>query len=177
MQPLSRGPSPCSSSAFFSTSFGLGIFCWARFALAIHVLRFFVGNECGDLYLPNRCGSVRRHRRWLYGRLALVVGQWVFSIARPSIVRFVIGLLFAIPAARAGYDVTLALSHIGIPSEWWRELFAMLGAIAVGSSAWARVSMQMDPALRPGAPHCSAAEWGDDHRLVSAFVVSCLVYR
>jgi hypothetical protein len=46
--------------------------------------------------------------------------------------------------------VTLTLSHIGIPSEWWREPFAMLGSITIGSTAWARVSMQTDPALRPG---------------------------
>ena len=39
---------------------------------------------------------------------------------------------------------------LGIPSEWWRESFAMLGAIVVGSTAWTRVSMQTDPALRPG---------------------------
>jgi hypothetical protein len=81
----------------------------------------------------------------------LVVGRWAFSITRSSIVRHIIGLLFAIPAARAGYEVTLALAHLGIPSEWWRESFAMFGTIAAGSIAWARVSMQTDPALRPSA--------------------------
>ena len=79
-----------------------------------------------------------------------MLGRYAFSVARAPVVRLLIGLLFAVPAARAGYDVTLALAHIGIPSEWWRESFAMLGAIAVGSTAWARMSMQTDPALRPG---------------------------
>jgi hypothetical protein len=80
----------------------------------------------------------------------LVVGRYAYSVVRGPVVRLLIGLLFAVPAARAGYDMTLALSHIGIPSEWWRESFAMLGAIAVGGTAWARVSMQTDPALRSG---------------------------
>jgi hypothetical protein len=31
--------------------------------------------------------------------------------------------------------MTLALSHIGTSSDWWRKSFAMLGAITVGSSA------------------------------------------
>ena len=84
------------------------------------------------------------------GRFTRVVGQYVFSVARSPVVRLVLGLLFALPAARAGYDATFALAHLGIPSEWWRESFAMLGAIAVGSTAWARVSMQTNPALRPG---------------------------
>jgi hypothetical protein len=70
------------------------------------------------------------------------------SRARPF--RLVLGLLFALPAARAGYDATLAVANLSIPSEWWRESFAMLGAIAVGSTAWARVSMQTNPALRLG---------------------------
>jgi hypothetical protein len=75
------------------------------------------------------------------GGFTLVVGQYAFSIARPPLVRLVLGLLFALPAARAGYDATLALAHIGAPSEWWRVSFAMLGAIAIGSTTWARPSM------------------------------------
>jgi hypothetical protein len=84
------------------------------------------------------------------GGFALVVGQYAFALARSPIVRLVVGLLFAVPAARAGYDVTLALAHIGIPQEWWRESFTVFGAIAVGSTTWARLSTQTDPALRPG---------------------------
>ena len=94
----------------------------------------------------------------------LVVGRYAFSVARSPIVRLVIGLLFVVPAAYAGYDVTRALSHLGIPEEWWREFFAVLGAIAVGGTAWANVSMLTDPALRPGVTlgPISATEWGDD---------------
>src|SRR5258708_18444768 len=84
------------------------------------------------------------------GGVALVLGQYAFSVARSPIVRLLIRLLFTVPAARAGYDVTLALAHFGIPQEWWRELFAALGAIAVGCTAWARVSILTEPALRPG---------------------------
>jgi len=77
-----------------------------------------------------------------------VVGQYAFSVARSRIVRLVIGLLFAVPAAHAGYDVILALAHIGIPSEWLRESFAMLGAVAVGSTVWARMSIVRNSAYR-----------------------------
>jgi hypothetical protein len=84
------------------------------------------------------------------GGFTLVLGRYAISVARSPIVRLVIGLLFAVPAARAGYDVSVALAHIGIPSEWWRESFAMLGAIAVGCTAWARMSILTEPALGPG---------------------------
>jgi len=80
-----------------------------------------------------------------------VIGQYAFSAARHPIVRLVIGLLFAVPAAYAGYDVTLALAQFGIPQEWGQEAFAVVSAIIVGGTAWARLSMQTDHALRPGA--------------------------
>ena len=130
---------------------GLGIFCWALFALAIHALPFFVGMTAGIYSFQAGAGPFGAIVvGFVMGGFTLVVGQYAFSVARSPIVRLVIGLLFAVPAARAGYDVTLALAHIGIPSEWWRESFAVLGAVAVGCTAWARVSMLTEPALRPG---------------------------
>jgi hypothetical protein len=80
--------------------------------------------------------------------LTLAAGQYAFSVARFAIIRLVIGLLFAPPTARAGYDVTLAFAHIGVPSEWWREAFAVVGAITVGGTAWARMSIVRNPASR-----------------------------
>jgi hypothetical protein len=130
---------------------GLGLLCWALFALAIHALPFFVGMMAGIYAHQTGMGPFGAIViGFIVACCSLAVGRYAFFIVRSPIVRLLIGLLFAVPAARAGYDMTLALSHIGIPSEWWRESFAMLGAIAVGSTAWARVSMQTDPALRSG---------------------------
>lgn len=130
---------------------GLGVFCWALFALATHALPFFVGMTAGIYTYQTGAGPLGAIVvGFVAGGFTLVLGRYAFSVARAPIVRLLIGLLFVVPAARAGYDVTLALSHIGIPSEWWRESFAMLGAIAVGSTASARVSMLSEPALRPG---------------------------
>ncbi len=130
---------------------GLGVLCWALFALATHALPFFVGLTAGIYSYQAGMGPFGAIViGFIVACCTLVVGRYAFSVVRGPVVRLLIGLLFAVPAARAGYDVTLALSHIGIPSEWWRESFAVLGAIAIGSTAWARVSMQTDPALRPG---------------------------
>jgi hypothetical protein len=131
---------------------GLGVFCWALFALVTHALPFFVGMTVGIYSFQAGAG--------LFGAIVvgfvtagftLVVGQYAFSVARSLIVRLVIGLLFAAPAAYAGYDVTLALAQFGIPHEWWREVFAVVSAIITGGTAWARLSMQTDHALGLGA--------------------------
>jgi hypothetical protein len=130
---------------------GLGVICWALFTLAIHAFPFFVGLTAGIYSFQIGMGPFGAIViGFIVAYCTLVVGRYAFSVVRGPVVRLLIGLLFAVPAARAGYDMTLALSRIGIPSEWWQESFAMLGAIAIGSTAWARVSMQTDPALRPG---------------------------
>jgi hypothetical protein len=130
---------------------GLGAFCWALFALAMHALPFFVGITAGIYIYQTGAGPLGAIvAGFLGGGLTLVLGQYAFSAARSPIVRLLIRMLFAVPAARAGYDVSIGLAHFGIPQEWWRESFAMLGAIAVGSTAWARVSILTETALRPG---------------------------
>jgi hypothetical protein len=130
---------------------GLGVFCWALFALAIHALPFFAGMAAGIYTYQAGAGPLAAIVvGFVLSGFTLVLGRYAISVARSPIVRLVIGLLFAFPAGYAGYDVTLALAHVGIPSEWWRESFAMFGAIVVGSTAWVRVSMQTDPALKPG---------------------------
>ena len=128
---------------------GLGIFCWALFALATHALPFFVGMTVGIYSFQVGAGPFGAIVvGFVAGSTTLVVGQFAFSVARSPIVRLVVGLLFALPAARAGYDVTLAFAHIGVPSEWWREAFAVVGAITVGGAAWARMSIVRNPAPR-----------------------------
>ncbi len=130
---------------------GLGIFCWALLALAIHALPFFVGMTVGIYSFQAGAGPVGAIVvGFVTAGFALVVAQHAVSVARSPIIRLLIRLLFALPAARAGYEVTLTLAHFGIPQEWWQESFAMLGSIAVGCTAWARVSILAEPALRPG---------------------------
>lgn len=125
---------------------GLGFLCWALFALAIHALPFFVGLSAGIYSFQAGMGPFGAIViGFIVAGFVLVLGRYAFRAARAPVVRLGIGLLFAVPAARAGHDVTLALSDIGILSEWWRESFAVLGAIVVGSTAWARMSMQTEP--------------------------------
>jgi hypothetical protein len=130
---------------------GLGLFCWALFTLAVYAVPFFVGTTAGFYIFQAGTGPFGAIAiGFVAASLTFAAGQYAFSVTRSGIVRLVIGLLFALPAARAGYDVTLAFAHIGVPSEWWREAFAVVGAITVGGTAWARMSMVRNPTLRTG---------------------------
>jgi hypothetical protein len=75
------------------------------------------------------------------GALTLGLGQIAFAVVRPLPLRSAIAAAFATPAAIAGYYAVLGLSQIGVPSLVWREVFAWVGALVGGGTAWARMTV------------------------------------
>ena len=124
----------------------IGFFCWLLFTLAVHALPCFAGMTAGLAAFHSGSGMVGA---LVFGVLAggatLAIGQIVFATVRTPLIRAVIGLLYAVPASIAGYHAMLGLSHIGVPSEGWREAFAVVGAVFVGGTAWARMTMFVPP--------------------------------
>jgi hypothetical protein len=121
---------------------GMGLFCWAIFALAVHALPFFVALSIGMTALQNGSGVVGALLIGTAGgALTLAVGQTAVANTRWLILRIAIATVFAIPAAIAGYHLAFALSQIGMPSPAWREFFACLGAVCVGGTAWTRLTV------------------------------------
>ena len=75
----------------------------------------------------------------------LFAGQIAFTALRSPLIRAAIALLFALPAAVAGYHAALGLAHIGISAEGWRHAVAVTGAIVVAATAWARMALSARP--------------------------------
>ncbi|MCS3765576.1 MULTISPECIES: hypothetical protein [Bradyrhizobium] len=115
---------------------GIGLFCWAIFALAVYALPFFVALSVGMLAFDG-AGVVGALLIGLAsGALTLAVGQVAVTVSRVRTLRVAIATAFAVPAAIAGYHVVFALSQIGVPSLAWREAFACGGAVCIGGTAW-----------------------------------------
>jgi hypothetical protein len=125
--------------------FGIGLFCWLVFTLAAYALPFFVGLTAGMAAFHSGAGVGALLVGVIAGALTLVVGHIAFAVVRPLILRGAIAALFAIPGAIAGYHAVLGLSQIGVPSLFWRELFAWIGAIFIGGTAWARMTVFAEP--------------------------------
>src|SRR6266481_4208976 len=75
------------------------------------------------------------------GGMTLAIGQTAFAMTRSVITRAIVAALFAVPATLAGYQVVVAMSKIGVPSLTCREIFACLGAIFIGGTAWTRLTI------------------------------------
>lgn len=119
---------------------GLGFFCWVLFTLAIYALPFFVGMTVGFYAHGAGVGPFDAIVLGLFAAaFTLVIGQTVFSLVRTPILRIAVALMFAVPAALAGYYAAFGLSGLTMTSELWRQVFAMIGAVAIGATAWTRL--------------------------------------
>jgi hypothetical protein len=121
---------------------GIGLFCWAIFALAVYALPFFVALSIGTLAFRDGAGVFGALLIGVAsGALTLAAGRVAVAFSRSLALRVAIATVFAVPAAIAGYHVVFALSQIGVPSSAWRHVFACLGAACISGTASARLTV------------------------------------
>ena len=122
---------------------GLGFLCWLAFNLAVYAAPFYAGVAAGLFAYHTGAGPIGGAAiAMAAGAATLVAGQFAFAHSRSTILRTMIAAAFALPAAIAGYHLVLGLSAIGMPSDTWQHVFAIIGAAVVGSTAWARLVAQ-----------------------------------
>ena len=139
---------------------GIGVFCWLIFTLAVYALPFFVAMNAGLWAYHSGAGVFGTALVAVAaGGVTLAIAQIAFAMTRSLILRAVIAGVFAVPATLAGYHASLGMAQIGVPSPVWQEIFACLGAVSIGGTAWMRLTIFTEPgALEPGravsgAPH------------------------
>ena len=126
---------------------GLGVFCWLLYSLAIYALPFFIGLSITFYALQSGAGGLGAITLGLVtGGVVLALFQMAVAWPRSLALRIVLAAVFAFPAAIAGYYVTFALAGLTFPSEAWRQIFALIGAVAIGMTAWQRLAPM--PAIR-----------------------------
>lgn len=130
---------------FFSV-IGLGYLCWALFDLIVYALPTIVGVTAGLTAYHSGAGALGAIIvAPIAGGLTLGVGQAAIETHPSPKVRMAIALLFAAPAAWAGYMLTLGLAQLGVPSVAWQQAFALFGSMVVGATAWERMMRQIPP--------------------------------
>ena len=126
--------------------FGIGFLCWLMFTLAVYALPFFAAMTLGLNAYHSGAGVIGALPvGFAAGAVTLVSARFVFAVVGSLVLRAAIVILFAAPAAIAGYHATLALTQIGVPSTIWREAFAVMGAIFVGGMALVRMAAMATP--------------------------------
>lgn len=115
--------------------------CWLLYTLATLALPVFAAISVG-LWAQGLGSGVLGAilAGMIAGVLTLLAGQFLFAVVRSPLSRLAIGLLFAIPAAFAGYHAVHGVTGIGIESESWRTALGVVGALFIGGSAWLRIA-------------------------------------
>jgi hypothetical protein len=128
----------------------LGFLCWLLFALAVQALPVFVAFAAGLAAYHSGSGEIGAVLVGLIaGALTLAAGQIAVAAFRSPVIRTAVALVFAVPAAMAGYHAALGLAQLGVPAELWQRAFALIGAVAVGATAWARLALPNPPGTGP----------------------------
>lgn len=125
------------------TILGIGFICWLLFTLSVYALPFFAAVTTGLWAYGTGAGILGSAALGLLAGVAtLSAGQMLFSMVRSTIVRLALAL--ASPHRRRSPAITPSLSAVGVPSETWRQVFAVLGAMIVGCTAAARLTLVTD---------------------------------
>ena len=130
---------------------GLGAICWLLFSLAVYALPFCVGMTIAFAALHGGSGVVIAFGAGaLAAGITLALGRIAFAAARPPFIRALIGLLYAVPAALAGYHLSHGLAGISMTDESWRAAFALVGAGLIGATTFSRMALVASPAAWRG---------------------------
>ncbi|MDQ0507236.1 hypothetical protein [Xanthobacter agilis] len=123
--------------------------CVLAYTLAVYALPFMLGVEAARWAYASGSGLIGA------GLVGLIAGAVAYGLlivlfmaVRPPILRLAVALVFAAPAAVAGYALIHGLAREAVPSEVWRMIFCLIGAGVTGLSALMRLVATAAPIHR-----------------------------
>ena len=127
--------------AIFALIAAIGTMCWLQFTFAVFALPAYVGVSVGIWSYGAGAGWFGAIIIGLAAAgLTLALAQVLMMLVRPVCARLLIALVFVAPAGVAGYFATLGIVKHLMPSEAWQVAFAVIGAVAVGATAFFRIA-------------------------------------
>lgn len=121
--------------------------CVLAYTLAVYALPFMLGVTAAQFAYHTGAGFIGAG---LVGFVAAVAAFGVlallFDTLRSPILRLIVALVFAAPAAVAGYALVHGVPKEAVPSEIWRQIFCFIGGAFVGVSALVRLAVPLEKA-------------------------------
>ncbi|MFC6446105.1 hypothetical protein [Shinella zoogloeoides] len=115
--------------------------CVLAYTLAVYALPFMLGVTAAQFAYHTGAGFIGAG---LVGFAAAVAAFGVlallFDTLRSPILRLIVALVFAAPAAVAGYALVHGVTKETVPTEIWRQIFCIFGGAFVGTSALLRLT-------------------------------------
>lgn len=124
----------------------IGVLCWLLFKLAVFALPAFAGVTIGVWAHQTGAGALGAIAIGVVAAGAILgIGQLLLAFVRPMWLKLLVALAFVAPAAIAGYHATHGIVKHTMPSETWQLVFSVIGAVAVGVTAFVRITTMASP--------------------------------
>lgn len=115
--------------------------CVLAYTLAVYALPLMLAVEAARFAYGTGSGLIGAGLVGLVaGAAAYGLSVFVFASVRSPILRVIVALVFAAPAAVAGYALVHGVTREAVPSEIWRQIFCIVGGGFVGASALLRLA-------------------------------------
>lgn len=119
----------------------IALLCVLAYTLAIYALPFMLGLTAAQFAYQTGSGLIGAGLVGLFSAgVAFGVLAVLFETIRTPALRLVVALIFAAPAAVAGYALVSGITHEAVPSEIWRQIFCIVGGGVGGVAALARLA-------------------------------------
>jgi hypothetical protein len=117
------------------------ILCLVAYTLATYALPLMLGLAAARFAYHTGAGLIGASFIGLIAAVA-VFGLFavLFAKLRSPILRLILAMIFAAPAALAGYALTHGVTHEAMRSAIWRQIFCFIGGALVGLSALMRLA-------------------------------------
>jgi len=124
--------------------------CVLAYTLAVYALPFMLGLTAAQFAYHTGSGLIGAGLVGLVaGGVAFGILALLFDTLRTPILRLIVALIFAAPAAVAGYALVHGVTKESVPSEIWRQIFCIVGGGFVGVSALLRLAAPLPGGAAP----------------------------
>lgn len=118
----------------------VALLCVVAYTLAVYALPFMLGLTAAQFAYGTGSGLVGAILVGLFAAGAAFGFLMVmFDSLRSPVLRLIVALIFAVPAAIAGYALVHGVAREAVPWEIWRQIFCIIGGGVTGVSAWLKL--------------------------------------
>lgn len=118
-----------------------GMMCVLAYTLAIYALPFMLAIAAARFAYGTGAGWIGAGIvGFVAGGASFGILTFLFDTLRAPILRIALALIFAAPAAVAGYALVHGVAGEAVPSPVWRQIFCIAGGALVGAAAVMRLA-------------------------------------
>ena len=111
--------------------------CALLFRLSIYALPLLVAFAAGSATYQGGYGIIAALVAAVMASIATIaIAQLALGLAKSDLARAAIGLVFALPAALAGYHAVHGIAAATMPASSWQVAVSLIGAAVIATVSW-----------------------------------------